>query len=206
MTLTDKQKKALWITAAVLAAIHFAPHILFFVRQAVFAPHAPAYTKPSPMRPMAQPAGQSASLATPAPPVIPNASRFLGVWTGSQLLPSQDTCKERLEVRMSEDKPGFFSGSETRACTPALFALPGRVSQQKMSGVIRQMEPVSAELTGSMENGAITFHVDKVIGIPWDGCTLTGYSISSFGSQQIAAQWQEGTCPGGQLVLMRAQR
>jgi hypothetical protein len=71
---------------------------------------------------------------------------------------------------------------------------------------IRQMEPVSAELTGSLENGAITFHVDKVIGIPWDGCTLTSYSITSFGSQQIAAQWQEGSCPGGQLILVRAQR
>jgi len=205
MTLTDKQKKALWITALVLAVIHFAPHIVFYARQA-FAPHAPAYTKPSPMRPMAQQAGQSSPSAAPAPPVSINASRFLGVWTGSQLLPSQDTCKERLEVRMSEDKPGFFTGSETRACSPALFALPGRVAQQKMPGIIRQMEPVSAELTGSMEGGAITFHVDKVIGIPWDGCTLTGYSISSFGQQQIAAQWQEGTCPPGQLILMRAQR
>jgi hypothetical protein len=206
MMLTDKQKKALWITALVLAVIHFAPQILFFVRQAVFAPHAPAYTKPSPMRPMPQPAGQSLSPVAPAPPVNTNASRFLGVWTGSELMPSQDTCKERLEVRMDEDKPGFFSGSETRVCTPALFALPDRVARQRMSGVIRQMEPVSAELTGSMENGAITFKVDKTIGIPSDGCTLTGYSISAFGLQQIAAQWQQGSCPGGQLILVRAQR
>jgi hypothetical protein len=206
MTLTDKQKKALWITAAVFAVIHFAPHILFFVRQAVFAPHAPAYAKPSPMRPMTQPAAQSASSPSPALALGTSASRFTGVWTGSQLLPSQDTCKERLEIRMSDDKPGFFAGSETRVCAPALFALPGRASQQKMPGIIRQMEPVSAELTGSMVDGAIKFHVDQVIGIPVDGCTLTGYSISAFGSQQIAAQWQEGSCPGGQLILVRAQR
>ena len=64
------------------------------------------------------------------------------------------------------------------------------------------MTPTSAIMSGAVVNGEIVFHIDKAIGTPLDGCIWTGFTVSPF-ADQIAAQWQAGTCQGGQMVLNR---
>jgi hypothetical protein len=66
----------------------------------------------------------------------------------------------------------------------------------------RQMTPASAIMTGTVENGDLVFTVDRTIGKLGDGCSLTGtFKVSTFGLGKVVAQWQEGDCEGGQLLL-----
>ncbi len=194
--LSDKQKKAGWIIAAVLLMIHFAPTFLGIVRQQ-FSPRAPVRAFPvrSPTTP------HPAPVDAPAPPVT---TQFLGVWTGSALTPTLETCQVRLEMRPDQDKPGFFSGFETRSCVPTGLLVGGRV-EKDVASLIRDASPVSATMTGSVINGDMVFQVEKTVGAQTGPCQLTGYSASPFGTGQLMAQWQEGSCPGGHMLLTRAR-
>jgi hypothetical protein len=70
--------------------------------------------------------------------------------------------------------------------------------------VIRNVSPVSGILSGPMVNDAIQLHLDTAIGVPPNGCQLTDYTVRRFG-QQIAAIWNAGTCPAGQMMLSKVQ-
>ena len=194
--LTDKQKKAGWIIAAVLLMVHFAPTFLTIVRQQ-FSHRAPA--RAVPVRPPAA--------ALPGPvvaPALPVTTEFLGIWTGSALTPTLETCQVRLEMRPAVDKPGFFSGFETRSCVPTGMLVGGRV-EKDVATLIRDASPISAIMTGSVINGDMVFQVEKTVGAQTGPCQLTGYSASPFGTGQLMAQWQEGSCPGGHMLLTRAR-
>ena len=63
MKLTDKQKRMLWIAAAVLIAVHYAPSIVSSVRERSAAYRA-AHEKPSPI------AAPVRASSAPPPPVV----------------------------------------------------------------------------------------------------------------------------------------
>ncbi len=60
-----------------------------------------------------------------------------------------------------------------------------------------------AVLTGAPENGSIHFHVDKSFGAEISGCAPTTFAVTPFGTNKIAAQWQEAGCQGGEILLWR---
>jgi hypothetical protein len=69
------------------------------------------------------------------------------------------------------------------------------------------MDPEAAILTGTMrQDGAIQFHVDKAVGSDSNGCAPTSFTLTPFGSNQLAAEWQEKTCGGGHVLMQRAPR
>jgi hypothetical protein len=222
---TDKQRKFLWIAPAVVAAIYLSPSLIRFAVQATANRQpvsAAAHAKPSPIR-LAPPgaasaapysaaaAGQPAASTATAPASVADTSagadfsKLLGVWTGNLIQQSGGLCKFRLEMRMSPDKPGDYSGYWTRSCmSAALFADPRFSAPSQRANLVNQLNPVSAILTGSAVEGSIAFHVDKTIGVPPDGCAPTTLTISPFGDYQIAAQ--ESPCQGGQMLLARAAK
>jgi hypothetical protein len=47
--------------------------------------------------------------------------------------------------------------------------------------------------------------VDKIISKGTTGCALSAFTITPFGTDQLAAEWQEGSCTGqaGAQILLR---
>ena len=200
--LTPQQKKAGWIIGAVLLTVHFAPGVIAAARRS-FSPPPPA--RPLPVRPVA---------VAPPPPPAPDpaavalfqaTTQFAGIWTGSALDADQNRCSIRLEMRPSLDKPGAFSGYESRSCFPVSVLQGGKIRKDDIPTIIRETSPVSATMTGSVINGAMVFQIDNIVGARPGPCQLTGYSASPFGSGQIMAEWQEGSCPGGHMLLVKAR-
>ena len=65
-------------------------------------------------------------------------------------------------------------------------------------------------MTGTPTGEGITFTVDSIIGTPYDGCNLTGMTITDFGQGQVQAQWQSQSspqtpCPDNRMLLRKAR-
>lgn len=200
--LTDKQKKWIWIAAVVLVVIHFAPRIMTVLNPA--GTHA-APAKPSPVRlaPVAP------APASPAPaPVSPEAAaegKYAGsVWAGSDLSSEQLRCSIKLEIRLSDDSPKKLKGYESKSCIPLQPLAGGRLNKGSIADIIRETAPVSAVMTGTPSDGGLSFTVDQTIGSTGP-CSLTAFRIVDFGEGQVIAQWQEGTCAPGKMVLKKVR-
>lgn len=203
MPITDKQKKLVYVGAAILAAYYFAPSLVNAGRRA-FAPPPAVIAKPSPVH-----------IGPPPPPPDPavlkaqaEAAQFgklMGDWSGGATLP-QGMCRLALQLRPAPDKPAHYSGYSTMTCNPTLVLLSQRVpKQQRDIDIAKSMTPTSTVMTGAVADGRIVFHIDTNIGIPIGGCAITGFTVLPFGGEQVAAEWQAGAspCQGGQMVLNR---
>jgi hypothetical protein len=60
-------------------------------------------------------------------------------------------------------------------------------------------------MKGTITDGAMAFQIEKTVGARPGPCQLTGYSVSPFGTGQVMAEWQEGSCPGGHMLLVKAR-
>ncbi|NYF52449.1 hypothetical protein [Tunturiibacter gelidoferens] len=200
--LTEKQKKIALIVGAVLLAIHFAPGFINNLRHA--AP-APAVVQK-----------QSAAHVAPAPPPPPPspeivaAAKYGGIWAGSELMPDQNRCSIRIEIRLSDDTKRL-KGYESKTCIPTQpFAGGKGIHGQSVADVMRETAPVSAVMTGAPVEGGIRFTVDSLIGTPYDGYSLIGMTITDFGQGQVQAQWQsqrspQAPCPDNRMLLKKAR-
>ena len=207
MQLTDKHRRFAWIGGALIAIYFVAPWAINLVRQ-VSTPTEAATSKPS--------AAHIAQVAPAPPPPPPDPvalqlaataaqfNKLAGDWSGAAVLPSHGLCKLILQIRTVADKPATYTGYSTTQCNPYL-ALTGKTAtrENKARVAVESMTPTSVIMTGTVADNAIVFHVDRNIGTPPDGCAVTGFTVSPF-ADQVAAQWQAGTCQGGQLVLNRA--
>jgi hypothetical protein len=197
--LTEKQKKIAWAIAALLIVIHLAmPRIMSLLHPAEV--HS-AIAKPSPYRFAPTP-------SPPAPPPSPEsvaAAKYAGIWVGNALMPDQNRCNIRLEIRLSDGLPKKLKGYESKSCAPVQPFAGGRIKKDSIADIMRITAPVSSVLTGAVQEEGLTFTVDQNIGTPGDGCSLSAFTITDFGSGQVMAQWQEGTCPAGKMLLTKAR-
>jgi hypothetical protein len=198
MTLNDKQKKGLMIAGLALVLVHFAPR--FFHMFNPLAGHA-ATAKPSPVR--YAPAPQPPPPPTPPSPEAIALARYGGVWGGDGMI-DQNRCTVRLEIRLNDDLPKKLKGYESKSCVPLQPFAGGKLRPGSVAEVMRDTAPVSAVMTGTTQEGGMKFMVDQVIGSS-DKCNLTAYSITDFGQGLVMAQWQEGTCPAGKMILRKAR-
>ena len=200
--LTDKQKKIIAIVVAILAVIHFAPRIMTVINPA--GTHA-APAKPSPIRLAPVMPAPAPPAPAPASPEAAAEGKYGGsVWTGSDLSSDQLRCSIKLEIRVSDDLPRKLKGYESKSCIPLQPLAGGRLKQGSIADIIRETAPVSAVMTGVPSEGGLSFTVDQTIGSTGP-CTLTGFRIVDFGEGQVIAQWQEGTCSPGKMVLKKVR-
>jgi hypothetical protein len=207
MTLTDKQKKGLWIVAGALVLIHFfLPGIVNTVRLA-FTHNAPAVLqKPSPavLMPVSPPA------PPPPPPEVVAATKYGGVWLGETITPDMNRCTLKLEIRLSDDMLKKLKGYVSKSCVP-LQALEhrGPLTNGIVKNMLANAAPSTVIMTGTPEDTGIRFTTDQAIGTEMDGCSLSTLSITEFGQGQVAALWQEtkpqGTCPAGKMMLKKGR-
>jgi hypothetical protein len=195
---TEQKQRLLWIGGLTVVGIYFfAPSLLQVStrRVAVVRPAAPpVQAKPLPAPATAQDAD--------APEVFDKLS---GIWQGAALLPI-GMCNMKLELRRKDGDAAHFAAFPVLACMPAATRLAPPASQAAQQEVWAALTPASAVLTGAPANGSLQFTVDKVVGKTLAGCEITGLTVTPFGRDMIAVQWQEGTCQGGQVLLRRMGR
>ena len=148
----------------------------------------------------------------PAAPVRPprdvltNLSNLEGMWMGSRILNEQGLCSLRLELRPVPLKPDNYMGYSRFNCMPppGLRSLGGgRILPKPLRD---NLNPVAIVLTGAPEDGALHFTLDKTVVVPGDGCETSSFTVTPFGTNQIAVEWHEGKCRGAQLLLNKNGR
>jgi hypothetical protein len=215
--MNPQQKKLLWIAIIVVAVFYVAPSFLNSIRRAVFIRQQPAAqaarqaaARPTSPLPASSAAPGAAGAAPNATAVPAEFNALIGVWQGASPLPGQGVCNLRLELRKSPADPARFAGFPVLACMPALSPLTPQSPAQVQSALTAGFTPMTAVLSGAPQNGAIQFTVDKVIGKTPGGCAMTSFTVTPYGNDLIAAEWQDGLCPAGDqqghILLKRVGR
>ncbi len=201
---TQQKQRLLWIGGLTLAVAYYVvPSMINASRQAAYqremAARAAAAAKAKAANPL------PASGATAALPAEVN--QVFGVWQGAAPLPT-GMCNLRLELRRKADNPAQVAGFPVLICTSILPILPGQVTPATQQAMMAKLTPISAVLTGTLagDSNSLQFSVDKVTGTSVNGCALTSLTVTPFGVDMIAAEWQESTCEGGHLLLKRIGR
>jgi hypothetical protein len=199
--MNPKQKKFLLVAGIVLAVVYFAPSLINSARRAAYMRQIEAARIAK-----AQAPAKSSPLPASTVPAIPTQfESLLGVWQGAGPQ-GQVGCNLRLELRRNFTDPSHFTGFPVLACTP--FVSPfNRNPAQAQTALTAAFTPMTAVLTGTVQNGTIQFTVDKVIGKTPNGCAMTSFTVTPYGNDVIAAEWQDGLCQSGdehgQLLLKR---
>jgi hypothetical protein len=144
-----------------------------------------------------------ASATAPAAAAPASLGKLSGIWRGRAALEGRGICDLRFELR--EKEPSQFTGYSSFTCVNAGALMSAKDRGNARSAMLNHMNPDSAILTGKIENGAVQFHVDKSIGTDINGCAATSFTLTPFGTNQLAAEWQAGTCRGGHLVLQKVR-
>jgi hypothetical protein len=152
----------------------------------------------------------------PAPPAVtptqkaqPTAAApapfpYPGVWAGGAALEGKGFCDLRVELRDKQATSGQFTGYWSLACRgyrPLVNADRSKLG----AGWINRTNPEAAIFAGTFKDGTMQFALDKVMATDAEGCAPTFLAINPFGAGQLAAEWQEGTCPGGHMMLHKVR-
>ncbi len=211
--MNPKQKKLIWIAGIAVATWYFAPTFINTARQqAMIRVQQEARlaklqaAKSAPPAPGA--AGTAGASAVPALP--PDYERIFGVWQGAGPQPGLGMCNLRLELRKDLANPSRVSGFPVLACAPIMSPFSRPSASQTQNTVMSALSPLSAVLTGTVQENSVQFTVDKVMGNAQGGCSLTSFAVTPFGVDLISAEWHEATCQSGdqhgQILLKRMGR
>jgi hypothetical protein len=172
--------------------------------------------KPKPAPPVAKKPA-TPSEATPLPAPHPDAGRnavapqppapfakLAGIWRGQTAIEGRGICGLRFEL--TPKTPDTFSGYSNFKCSSIAPLMGGKNRVNPKAALLNRMTPDAAILTGTLKDGAIQFHADKTIGTDSNGCSITSFTLTPFGSNRLAAEWQAGSCEGGHMLLAKAPR
>ena len=194
--MTKRNRKILLICGAILLGYYFmrsySNYIAGVEAARARAMQRAAMPKRSPVAPVT-----AESQSTPVAPPMPNIS---GIWVGRGVTKGRGLCSLRLELKQND--PINYSAYSTFSCM-AIDSLTNPKDVNMMTNYLKNMDPDSAILTGTVGKGAIRFHADKTIGADNSGCAISDLIVTPFGASQVAAEWQEGTCPGGDVMMQR---
>jgi hypothetical protein len=215
--MASKQRKLLMICIGVIVASYIVRSVVigvlqmrYYQQQAIRAAQQKAKAKPTPIPPAvkapAPPRIAARPKATPpSRPPKPQPSPYAklsGIWQGRAAIDGRGICDVKFELREKESF-GHFSGYSTMTCTAAGPLVGKRLNPRLLT--LNRMDPEAAILSGRMESGSILFHADKTVGADANGCAVTSFSLTPFGSNQLAAEWQEQTCAGGHTLLRKVR-
>jgi len=202
MNKESKNRKLWWALGAVLVFIYFWPSAMRSLHEAAayrqqaqgMDPRSPNLRMPA-RQPAEAPAFPPPAAATPIP------AGLTGLWVGQQAQNTHELCWLNLEMRNRQ--PGEMAGYVKLLCYPLPISSDGKAKGNPGIALLKALTPLSAILTGTAKDGVITFRVDKTVGTAADGCALTSFTVTPFGSDEIAVDWQKGACAGGQMTLRK---
>lgn len=202
-------KRKWWIVAAVLVALYFAPQAVRSFREAgayqqqLQGLQARAQAARPGNAPATVASVPAASGSAQIPPAI-QASKLAGVWSGQQADTNLELCQVQIEVR--DKGQGEVNGYVKMLCYPTGAYYEAHPKTNVQETFMKAMTPMAAILSGTIKDGTVAFHVDKTIGTGLDGCALTSLTVTPFGTDEVAAEWQKTNCPGGQMTLSRSSK
>ncbi len=136
--------------------------------------------------------------AWPASPVRRDGP-MLGKWeTGSIAPTKRGLCSLSVEINRKPGEPDQYAGAATLGCVA--IPAPGARVDMNLPAMIARASPLFANMSGTWDKEAIVFRIDKLINA--GECGWTGFSVSRFGSDSLAAEFQD-SCGGGAMVLRR---
>jgi hypothetical protein len=220
MDMTPKQRKFYLVCAVIVVGYYVARFFIassmqaaYYQQQAIRAAQI-QQAKAAQLKATASAPGiSSVAPVAPAggygPPAmaLTTLSNLAGIWGGRGTISSRGLCTLTLELRETQDAPGHYSGYSALTC----LNIPDLNSPQKLanpiSPLLTKTMPAAAVMTGIPENdGSIHFRVDHAVSTDANGCTATAFTMTPFGTNQVAAQLDGGTCQGGQLLLTKMGR
>jgi hypothetical protein len=205
MNTQSNSRTWMWVAIIIVAVLYFTPQVMQSFRQAAFYRQQALNAQLQNNRALPTGAVSPAMPVVPGNPVMPTArpapSLLVGTFQGQQMQAGHRVCNLVLEMR--EGAPGVLGGYAKLTCYP--LAIPGQ-SGYPQQNVARYLSPSAAVLSGHVENGVVAFHIDKTIGATPEGCVLSAFTVSSFGNDQVAAQWEIGACGKGQVIAQRTGR
>jgi hypothetical protein len=146
---------------------------------------------------------------SPAPPPSPEvvaSIRYGGIWEGDTLQPDGNRCAIHLEIRLNDDLPKKLKGYSTVRCMPLQTLARGPVSRGQDNEMVRDYAaPATAVMTAAPQSGGLTFTIDPNSVPASNGCSITGFNLTDFGQGQVFADWQEGTCQPGRMLLRKTR-
>jgi len=222
--MSTKQRNFFIICGAVLVAWYVHGWIADMERQAAFRhqqairaqqrqqakpkPAVPAAKKPplqagtAPLPVPNAAAGKTAAAATLKPPA-PYA-KLAGIWRGQAAIEGRGICGLRFEL--TPKTPDTFSGYSSFTCSNIAPLMAEKNRKNQKVALLNRMDPEAAILSGTLADGAIHFLPDKNIGTDINGCSVSSFTLTPFGVNRLAAEWQAGSCHGGHMVLAKAPR
>lgn len=117
-----------------------------------------------------------------------------------------------LKIEPGADADHPFSAFSKLICMQTMMAMEARgkiTPAEAMNNMTRQLNPVSAILSGHPADGGLAFTVDKNIGLAEvpGSCPMTSLTATPF-SEQLSVQWKEtgeGACQGAEIMLDRSR-
>jgi hypothetical protein len=188
----DKQRrnKILFICAAILIGSYVARYFILTAMRMAYSQHAAQQPKP-------QTAEKPVASASPDSMPIGNLS---GVWEGRAPMKTRGTCDLRLELNQND--PEKYSGYSRFSC---INLAPVNPQDTNITTMANRVNLDTAIMQGAVEKGSIRLHSDKTFGTDLNGCAVTDMTVTPFGNGGAMAEWQEGACPGGNLLMQRTR-
>ena len=206
--LTAKQRKALLICLAIVVASYILKWIYDAAQQAAWLQQQQNIRAAQARANAARNAQKKDSAnAKPGKPKLPprivvtDLTNLEGTWFGQRLLNASGMCTLRLELRPVPDTPGNYKGYSRLNCMPPAGVTSLRGGRVLPKQQRENLNPVAMVLTGTPEDGALHFTLDKTVVAPNDDCETTEFVVTPFGTNQVALEWHEGKCRGTQLIL-----
>jgi hypothetical protein len=221
--MSDKNRKLFLICIGVIVASYFVRGIVISAlqmrnyEQQMMRQQAtrrqkpkPVPVKPAPAAPKPAKAPKAAPrpvIAAPLPKPAPPSpfARLPGIWRGRVALEGRGICDLKFELTQNPESADRFSGYSTMTCNARGPLMAERRSDPRKL-TLNQMDPEAAIFSGAAENGSLQFHAEKVVGTDSNGCAPASLSLTPFGANQLAAEWQETTCAGGHMILRKARQ
>ncbi len=197
--MNPKTKKVLLICAAIIIGSYIARSFVTSYMRMVYARQEAIREAQKPKPAVPTPDPTEAAIVKEAE-ALGNLS---GVWEGRGST-SRGMCNLRLELKQGD--PGRYTGHSRFSCVPVQSMLDAPKNANTMVNLMQNMNPDAAILTGTIEKGAIHLHTEKSIGADINGCSVSELTITPFGASGLVAEWKEGTCEGGNLMMQRAVR
>lgn len=192
--MTQKNKNIILICVAIFIGSYVFRGLIFSLLRLTRPPVARTQPKLKPKAPPGQ------DQAQPETPPIRNLS---GVWFGNGQVKDKGSCHLNLELKRQPDNT-TYSAYTMFTCTDYVAQALDKSPEARLK-MLTGTKPETAILSGKPESAAVHFSVDQAIEPDINGCTLTDFKVTPFGDRNIAAEWQSGKCPGGNMILSRKQ-
>lgn len=219
MNMTQKQRNFLLLCGGLIVLYYIAGQVRQYQQQAAFyrqqairaqqlraKAEAEAKARSEELKKATQKAAEAAAANAPKPTVPPVLTvKLPGLWRGRSAMMGLGICDLRLELR--ENAPGNYRGYSNFSCQPIPSLMPVQERFKQKPAILSRMTPDAAILAGSAaEDGSIHLRAEKTVGSDIHGCTVTTFTLTPFGSAQLAAEWEELGCGNGRMILARTMQ